>query len=398
MGDNQSIDGSVQQSVSSVGTDRASNHGNLSRALASEDARQNAGLSSSPPIVSALPVPTTVVAISGGIEGEAAAVVDGLTNGIAQGELLPGETLETVKLTAEALAMANNQQTDKSGRNMFGILEVSSNLSRSSSESALQTSSHKNGGIPSQVKVMPNLAENGECSSGNETPAHFQPWEQGSVASSLGDPLQIPVAAVETIQEVEGRQCDTPGRDKRNDMLTKELSELATAVHLATETPPKANLSSSKDDSNTDSTTFSIGTPNASPTKTVLVDATLASTLPPMSPPMTRSVPNSPMPASAMRTGSANSSLSPSIHRPNHTRKATFQEPTLLIRTSSNASSSTTATNASTTKRIRIGVCAMDKKVRNIANSPFQHLTFWIYSQLGHSSQKRRVRNQWLRY
>jgi hypothetical protein len=219
------------------------------------------------------------------------------------------------------------------------------------------------------VKVIPTpIDEHGEFSSGNETPAHFQPWEAMSAASSLGDPLQIPVAT-ETIYHDLAEQHDNVVGSVKSRFGEKDLSEIALAVELAKETPPKANLSSSKDIT-TDETSlpplpanFNIAaTPIPSPSKTVGIDSTIASTLPPTAP--NRSSPNSPMPASAMRSSSTNSSASPSIHRTNN-KKATFQQPTALTRTNSNASSSTTATNASAAKRIRLGVCAMDKKARS---------------------------------
>ena len=92
---------------------------------------------------------------------------------------------------------------------------------------------------------------------------------------------------------------------------------------------------------------------------------------PPHSPlPVTTS---SPMPASAirrLREDVSGSVTSPSIHRLNNNpKKTTFQEqPTTLTRTSSNASSTTVATNAtsaSAATRIRLGICAMDKKARS---------------------------------
>eukprot|EP00804_Cyclotella_cryptica_P009696 CCRYP_011232-RC/>CCRYP_011232-RC protein AED:0.07 eAED:0.07 QI:178/0.84/0.78/1/0.69/0.5/14/828/1553 len=370
MGD-KSVDGSVQQSVSSVGTDRASNHGNGNMSRVPLDALNSPPLFTSPPTSVPLPpVPTTVLAISGEIGGDNNA--DAVTNGSSRDGDVEG-TPKTVKLTAEALAIANKHEAEKAGRNIFGIVEVSSNLSRSSSESGLKVPLHRNGGIPTQVKVVP-TEEHGDGSSGPATPAHFQPWEASSVASSLGDPLQIPVAIVESIHEMEEKH-NSPINNSKG-MGERELSELALAVHLASETPPKANLSSSKDSSShSDPTTLPpishndiSCTPSSSPSKivhnsSVLVDATIASTLPPTAPTL-RSIPNSPMPASAMKTPSANSSSSPSVTR-NNSRKATFQEPSMLTRTSSNASSSTTATNTSATKRIRIGVCAMDKKARS---------------------------------
>jgi hypothetical protein len=83
----------------------------------------------------------------------------------------------------------------------------------------------------------------------------------------------------------------------------------------------------------------------------------------------------SPMPPSAMRRlrDEAANPSSPSIHRLNNnntlTKKTTFQEqPTTLTRTSSNASSTTVATNATSASiatRIRLGICAMDKKARS---------------------------------
>lgn len=356
MGD-RSVDGSVQQSVSSVGTDRASNHGILNRALPP--------VSTSPVPPASLPVPSTVVAINSGDEVDAG----GIQNDV--------EAKTPVKLTAEALAMANQQEV-RGG--MYGIGEVSSNLSRSSSESGLKISTHKTG-IPSQVKVIPPspIDEHGESTSGNETPAHFQPWEAGSVASSLGDPLLIPVATETIKQEVEEKHlADAPVVTteiiNNKGMGDRGLSELAMAAQLATETPPKANLSSTKDTVVNETSlpplpaNYNIAsTPIPSPSKVVgnpavSVDATIASTLPPAAP--SRSFPNSPMPASAMRSSSTNTSASPSIHR-NNNKKATFQQPMVLTRTSSNASSSTTATNTSTTKRIRLGVCAMDKKARS---------------------------------
>ena len=370
MGD-KSVDGSVQQSVSSVGTDRASNHSNINISRAALDAVNSLPLSTSPPTSIPLRPPTNVLAISGEIGGSSNS--DVVTNGCSRDGDVEGAP-KTVKLTAEALAMANQTEAENVGRNIFGIVEASSNLSRSSSESGLKVSIHKNGGIPTQVKLVP-TEEHGDSSSGPATPAHFQPWEAASVASSLGDPLQIPVATVENTQELEEKYSNIS--DNAKGMGERELSELALAVHLASETPPKANLSSSKDNATHSDPTTLLSPPispnyiestPSSPSKfvqnsSVLVDATIASTLPPTAPTF-RSIPNSPMPSSAMKTSSANSSSSPSINR-NNSRKATFQEPTLLTRTSSNASSSTTATNASATKRIRIGVCAMDKKARS---------------------------------
>ena len=350
MGD-QSVEGSAQQSVSSVGTDRASNHGIIHRV--------SGGASLTPPAT--LPVPMTVVATISGDAGDTSEIAN------VPSSMQSADPGGAVKLTAEALAMANNHDETRSG--MYGIGEVSSNLSRSSSESGLKASTPK-AGIPSQVKVIPSpIDERGECTSGNETPAHFQPWEAGSVASSLGDPLQIPVATERMKEEVDG------DADNGKALVGSELSELAIAGQLATETPPKTNLSLPKDTATSELAlpplpmNYNIAsTPIPSPSKgignpAVSVDATIAFTLPPAAPQI--SFQTSPMPASAMRTSySIVPSASPSIHR-NNNKKATFQHPMVLTRTSSNASSSTTATNASTAKRIRLGVCAMDKKARS---------------------------------
>eukprot|EP00985_Skeletonema_marinoi_P012906 scaffold6316_cov113-Skeletonema_marinoi.AAC.7 len=99
-----------------------------------------------------------------------------------------------------------------------------------------------------------------------------------------------------------------------------------------------------------------------------------ASIKPPAPPhsPMPPVMASSPMPPSAIRRlrEDATQSLSPSVHRLNNNpKKTTFQEqPTTLTRTSSNASSTTVATNAtsaSVAARIRLGICAMDKKARS---------------------------------
>ncbi|KAL7543874.1 hypothetical protein ACHAXR_013260 [Thalassiosira sp. AJA248-18] len=144
----------------------------------------------------------------------------------------------------------------------------------------------------------------------------------------------------------------------------------------------------------------------------VRVDSAIASIRPPSAPPLPKSVNNmmaspypSPKPPSKIRV-SASSSMSNSnnityspnnnctanmIHRisggggsgsggssglpssnnnnNNNNKKATFHEgpsprPT-LTRTSSNASSCTNGTNSSITTRIRLGICAMDKKARS---------------------------------
>ena len=318
----------TDEDVSSVGTDRASNHGVIRPTTTNQHA-----LSSSPP---PLDVPTTVVAINSAEDVISSEVVD---------STLPlNDTISNeVKLTAEALALANEQ------RGMYNIGEASSNLSRSSSESGLKVSTHKTSGIPSQVKVIPSPIEEG-----NETPSHFVPWEAGSVASSLGDPLlNVPSVAVELKEEKQ--TASTSASLEETGLGPKALSELAMEVHntsnLTSDTPPQANLS--RDTTTNNNTTMPplpsnyniASTPIPSPTKIinnliVSVDATIATTLPP-------APSRSPMPASAIRTSSntTSSGTSPMIHR-NNGKKATFQQPMVLTRTSSNASSSTTATNA----------------------------------------------------
>ena len=289
-------------------------------------------LSSSPP---PLDVPTTVVAINSAEDVISSEVVDSTLP--LNDTISPNE----VKLTAEALALANEQ------RGMYNIGEASSNLSRSSSESGLKVSTHKTSGIPSQVKVIPSPIEEG-----NETPSHFVPWEAGSVASSLGDPLNVPSVAVELKEEKQ--TASTSASLEETGLGPKALSELAMEVHntsnLTSDTPPQANLSRDTASNNTSMpplpSNYNIAsTPIPSPTKIInnpiiSVDATIATTLPP--PPS-----RSPMPASAIRTSSntTSSGTSPMIHR-NNGKKATFQQPMVLTRTSSNASSSTTATNA----------------------------------------------------
>ena len=358
------------EDVSSVNTDRASNHGvvrihnNHNHPSTNDDDANIAAtstllLSSSPPNNN-LDVPTTVVAINNdnNVPEDDALILDAM---LPLNDVVVEEKKE-VKLTAEALAIvANNNVNDHHSQRgtMYNttIGEVSSNLSRSSSESGLKISTH-NKGIPSQVKVIPSPIEE----EGNETPHHFQPWEEaGSVASSLGDPLlTVPAVKQDLLLVEENNNQPTTSEVIDNNSLGmggKALSELAMEVHnnnnLTNETPPKANLSRDAvvGAAPLPSNYNIASTPIPSPTKqlvpshpSISVDSTIATTLPP-------APSRSPMPASAMRSSSNNnnhsssSSASPSIHR-NNSKKATFQQPMVLTRTSSNASSSTTATNA----------------------------------------------------
>ena len=122
-------------------------------------------------------MPTTVVAA---IEGEISVP-------------LAGE--EPVKLTAEALAKNNQALLASNDLNknavtgvdedIFGIVEVSSNLSRSSSESGYLKNLYKgnpNGNI-SNINGSNNNS-NTSRSSAAATPAHYQPF--GEDVSSLG--------------------------------------------------------------------------------------------------------------------------------------------------------------------------------------------------------------------
>lgn len=386
-------------SVSSVGTDRASNHGNSIRPPATQsnnnnNAQQqsNVPLSTSPPAPSMLPVPTTVVAIN---VGDAEILNDASSREGDLGGVSAAATTSanTVKLTAEALAknddaLANNSNgiDINGGQGMYGIMEMSSTLSRSSSESGLKNVYKGANSIPSQVKVVPIKECGGENDSGAATPAHFQPWEASSVTSSLGDgSLHAVMAGVEPDAPVEGAAVEDNAKGLGE---SRALSQMTLDVRpsLSSETPPKANLSSTKFGDTTvaePSLPPLPNTPSRTPSKaipvlhsvttpeallpmrenvSVLVDSTIASTLPP-APPGSKSIPNSPMPPSAFR-GQASVTASPAINR-NNSKKATFLEPVTLTRTSSNGSSNTTATNASVAKRIRLGVCAMDKKARS---------------------------------
>lgn len=335
-------------SVNSAGTDRASNHGVARLALenispSSQDLSQ----------IQTLAVPATVVAIDGGV---------------GDGTMSDASALEAVKLTAEALAknnrdLAKKNQINNAAGGIFGIVEVSSTLSRSSSESGPKNLYRST--LPPQVLVTEE--------SGAATPAHFQPWDASSVCSSLGDP-SLPMVTI-----------GTGGGGVAS--MERELSETAVLVYPnpteILDTPPKGNLSSAKNaclpplpqtppratpvpNSVTATTTVS-SVPDVLPTSAVIVDATITSTRPPPPPPRTSYLsspyPISPRPPSAIRMSSGGTVPSPAINF----KKATFQEPIKITRTNSNgssATSNTTNTNATVT-RIRLGICAMDKKARS---------------------------------
>jgi len=468
-------------SVSSVGTDRASNHNNNRTNKEMNQLQQQQQVADTPPPLYSpnsptLPVPTTVVA-----------AIDAPN---ALSESAPSPLEEPIKLTAEALAKQNQALLQQGDINMinnrmnnnirgspgiFGnIVEVSSNLSRSSSDNSgyLKNLYSANSGI-SNINSSSNGNGDGNLKSSNAssipssgsgaaTPAHFQPFEDVSSLGSLAeDALQPTMSALEeqlvpltdivsdtTIdacaaliidnnEGTVGQVHEVPIRDTAlmtdsilspsgsGRLSNRVLSDMALSVHptLSSETPPKDNLSSSltmsgkvtnnlvvfetpahgtTSTSQYDNMPIPIelaslhptphtpprttptnqahvvnrllpmgGGSSAPPVRHVNVDSTIASIRPPSAPPSP--YPASPKPPPAIRI-SNDIAYSPNlgIHRPNNNKKATFQvenPTTTLTRSSSNASSqATNTTNNSAlnrTERIRLGVCAMDKKARS---------------------------------
>ncbi|KAL7555182.1 hypothetical protein ACHAWF_018982 [Thalassiosira exigua] len=415
-------------SVNSAGTDRASNHNTNREGHPPKEWRDEAQLpqtpASPPPSVAPnatvpLPVPATVLAIDGAdgsrvmVEEGAAATVD-----------------SPVKLTAEALARLQQQRANVDrgpgtrANEIFGTVEVLSNLSRSSSESGYLKNAYRAGGKTS----APSSSAAYDGGSGMASSAHFQPF--GEDVSSLGSLAEVAEAtedaqppAVGTggqVGEQRGAEREVPPKtdSERPPSTGKRVwSEAAAFVPTSTssETPPKDNLTGSghspakKHPRHLSEIPLLLPTPvelvGLNPSLTpphsrrhtvvdgnskisrdlsfsdrllpmgngnaprVQVDSILANVRPPSAP----SPYTSPKPP-ADRGGIARGSLTCSpnvVGRPSSAgagggKKAAFAEPAaILTRSSSNASSCTHGTSGSLTGRIRLGVCAMDKKARS---------------------------------
>mmetsp|Transcript_56610 Transcript_56610/g.120192 ORF Transcript_56610/g.120192 Transcript_56610/m.120192 type:complete len:1719 (+) Transcript_56610:117-5273(+) len=467
-------------SVSSAGTDRASNH-NTNRDNSNHHAANALALSNchsqhqhqhqprghpqpQPPLLSdsMLPVPTTVVA-----------AIDGGNDGIGiSGDALPAAMASRpVKLTAEALAknnqalLANNATAAEGGAGgMFGVVEVSSNLSRSSSESGYLKNVYKGNSCSGNNHNNNGNASSKGGSSEAATPAHFQPFgEDVSSLGSLAEDVLLPTALVADPDALATSPTADGGRLLKNRELSEmalsdkmtahpssevhPLSELSSVVHptLSAETPPKDNLTSSFNHSSSSNAVAGgrivvipaspvdnrqptpvelarlhpahtpprhaallVDPSQLQPTENrllpmgggtaaggvhkkqrsiVTVDSAIASIRPPPAPPLPRGgnnnayspYPVSPgKPPSAIRVSSGNNNAPTATYSPNAahwngaggnsnggSRRATFQDhpqiqqPAPLTRQSSNSSS------CGTTHRIRLGICAMDKKARS---------------------------------
>ena len=505
-----------ENSENSDGTDRASNHGNA----ASRPNNNNNNPSYAMNLPPRLPVPTTVVAIETGMESSPSTIH---TTATPTNTTVSFAGALNTKLTAEALerndqelqqqqstnqlllvkqttSVTDNTSNHPSNNNgggggdgnnnsdIFGIVEVSSNLSRSSSESGLKNALYKHQQQQLREQKQQQLLlqqqhrisslEDGSLSNSRDSISQYHlPFgnnEDG--VSSLGslEPRQVldnmgglgedmallyPSASVMDVEGEGGKgvgvidaavnaAVDAAAETARIEadiafsrlgtlpssnaaegggvnsgegmrgMLRNELSSAALDMVVTTapssDTAPKANLSSSKlsegENGGEQQQAHINGEgelpsafpfhqhptdlPPRTPTKipamvTAVMPGTLlpmgsaviergaidpASIKPPAPPhsPMPPVMASSPMPPSAIRRlrEDATQSLSPSVHRLNNNpKKTTFQEqPTTLTRTSSNASSTTVATNAtsaSVATRIRLGICAMDKKARS---------------------------------
>eukprot|EP00986_Skeletonema_menzelii_P017176 scaffold18049_cov117-Skeletonema_menzelii.AAC.2 len=508
-----------EHSENSDGTDRASNHGNAASRPNHHNYNNQSYTMNLPP---RLPVPTTVVAIETGMESSSSPSTINTVTPTNTTVSFAGAS--NTKLTAEALqrndqefqqqlhqlqemettqqllfakqttsitdntsnhatATSSNIDGDRNNNseNIFGIVEVSSNLSRSSSESGMKNALYKHQQqqireqrqqqLLQQQQQNSSLLEDGSLSNSRHSVSEYHlPFgsnEDG--VSSLGslEPRQLglgedmvlyPPTSVMDV-EGEGNGGGKGGVDAAMDaavdaaaetarveadiafsrlgtlpssnagggvssaegvsgigmMVKNELSSAALDVIVTTvtssDTAPKTNLSSAKSsggdvDSEQQQQPNNNGEgrspsafpfhqnpsdlPQRSPTKipatvTAVMPGTLlpmgsaviergaidpASIKPPAPPlsPMGPVLASSPMPPSAIRRLREDvTSQSPSVHRLNNNpRKTTFQEqPITLTRTSSNGSSTTNATSASVATRIRLGLCAMDKKARS---------------------------------
>ena len=261
---NDAAGGGDNGSVSSVGTDRASNHkANSTHNLQQQQQQATTTTSSSTQQISSPLPPVTMVAINDNNDNQ-----------------------PCMKLTEQNLALAassaNNNNTKTTAISAEGsplkMMEVSSNLSRSSSESGGVTGGY----LKNTNAVMQHKGNNknstaasgsgGSSSSGaaNIMNNNFQPF--GEDVSSLGslkeeDDDALLISSAEEVGIAAATTDDEVGVGGAMQKTSRDLSYMALNVHptLSSETPPKDNLSSSNHSNNKKKRVSSNHIPPSSP-------------------------------------------------------------------------------------------------------------------------------------
>lgn len=407
-------------SVSSAGTDRASNHNNNRTAnIQQQQQQQQMVLPPQPPLYSSnpstLPVPTTVMAAmdSPNNNERSALVTEQPVKLTAEALAKQNQALLHRKSsTASSISWgADNNGSGSGAATPAHFQPFGEDVSSLGSLAEVIEESDKVG-IVSHDPLADNVA----------SAAIIAGCDTVVGDDAVGEVQEIP------IQDAAVTDFLSPSGNRLTDRVLSDMA-LSVHATLSVETPPKDNLSTSSKQVTINSLPFletppvgtttpsynemqipielarlqptphtppSRSTPtnqshvvnrllpmgggSAPPVRHVCVDSTIASIRPPSAQPSfpkshnsnTMSpYPASPKPPSAIRVSNT-ICYSPNlgIHRPNNNKKSTFIENrATLTRTSSNASSGTNATNNSSlnnrTERIRLGVCAMDKKARS---------------------------------